>query len=709
MAIIYNPKRTKFKALFVPKLGTGGTVNPSGTPTPPSFTNTYSLAFDGVDDEVAVSEVIYSSDFTFSFWVKPSNFTLAFVFGDINSNASFLRLKTATTIQFNFGGSTYTFTETAGNDLVLNSWQHIMVTRDGSNNVKGFRNGVAFGSSTVKSGNFEFNRIGSVYNPGNWHFNGNIDEFAVWNSDQSANIDSIYSASGAVDLTSLNPTAWYRNGDNGSYKSPQWLIPENSNKDKFSNYSFQYDGVDDFVDLGTSSTLEFIDDFTVSVWIKDTASLNRGVFCCGDRLGTSGWMIYRTSANKVAFSVYTVNNRIATSTTSINTGDWFNVIGTFEKNGTANQQVKVYVNGSFEGQNGWASPQTPTYSGTIYKQIAFPYAGSNEFLGNIDEVSAFNYLLSTDEINTISTTPSDLSSLSPVGYWRGEQSNFTDNWLVDNSALSNYSTRSFAFDGVDDYIDVGNPASLQITGALSISAWVKFIGNDVAIVSKWESGSSSRPRSYALFADSFGTNHYPSFVIYNSGSSYQALGATRIDDGNWHHVLGTFNPSTYVRLYVDGNLDAENTTSIPATIDNDPADFVIGAIKSLGNPVIFLNGSIDEVAVWNSDQSANVATIYNSGTPTDLTSLSPLSWWRMGEDATFSTNWSLPDNGSASNTGTSANMTIADLEGEASNYTGGGLSNNMTIEDRVGEAPNSTSNALSYNMTESDRETDVPT
>ena len=80
----------------------------------------------------------------------------------------------------------------------------------------------------------------------------------------------------------------------------------------------------------------------------------------------------------------------------------------------------------------------------------------------------------------------------------------------------------------------------------------------------------------------------------------------------------------------------------------------------------------------------------------------------MGEDATFNTNWNVPDNvGSA--TGTSANMTISDLEGEAPNYTGGGLSNNMTIEDRVGDAPNSTSNALSYNMDEVDRETDVPT
>ena len=80
----------------------------------------------------------------------------------------------------------------------------------------------------------------------------------------------------------------------------------------------------------------------------------------------------------------------------------------------------------------------------------------------------------------------------------------------------------------------------------------------------------------------------------------------------------------------------------------------------------------------------------------------------MGENASFDgTNWTVPDQIGSAN-GTSANMDLADLEGEAPNYTGGGLSSNMTIEDRVGEAPTSLGNALSYNMTESDRETDVP-
>ena len=60
---------------------------------------------------------------------------------------------------------------------------------------------------------------------------------------------STISTSPVVDLTSLSPIVWLRNGDNGTWKSPQWLIPNNENKTKFSNYSFEYDGTDDYIDV----------------------------------------------------------------------------------------------------------------------------------------------------------------------------------------------------------------------------------------------------------------------------------------------------------------------------------------------------------------------------------------------------------------------------------------------------------------------------
>ena len=53
-------------------------------------------------------------------------------------------------------------------------------------------------------------------------------------------------------------------GDNGAYKSPQWLIPSNENKDKLSNYSFELDGIDDYIDCGDSDIFSFGDGATDS-------------------------------------------------------------------------------------------------------------------------------------------------------------------------------------------------------------------------------------------------------------------------------------------------------------------------------------------------------------------------------------------------------------------------------------------------------------
>ena len=374
------------------------------------------------------------------------------------------------------------------------NWHHVMGTFDGTTDANGLKLYVddtlfqtTAGSTGIRSVSTVSPSIGANETGSAWRFEGNLSNIAVWDSVQ--NINDIYNSGTPVISYGVVPTAWWKLDDTATF-STNWTITDASGNGNdgissgmteqslvnnnvstlngessgmtsgnlvlsdltrnlpYENYSMLFDGITEYIDLGTSSTLEFVDDFTVSVWIKETGALNRGVFCCGDRSGTSGWMIYRTSANKVAFSVYTANNRIATSTTSINTGDWFNVIGTFEKNGTANQQVKIYVNGSFEGQNGWASPQTPAYPGTIYKQIAFPYAGSNEFLGNISNVVAWNTLLSSTEIQKIYANgiPQDLTSFTPqpVSWWTlGKQSFWNGaDWITKDMIGSDDGTSS---------------------------------------------------------------------------------------------------------------------------------------------------------------------------------------------------------------------------------------------------------------------------
>ena len=64
---------------------------------------------------------------------------------------------------------------------------------------------------------------------------------------------------------------------------------------------------------------------------------------------------------------------------------------------------------------------------------------------------------------------------------------------------------------------------------------------------------------------------------------------------------------------------------------------------------------IDEVSFFNSALSAsNVADIYNSGVPNDISSLSPVGWWRMGDNNSGS-GTTITDQGSGGNDGTLTN------------------------------------------------------
>ena len=70
---------------------------------------------------------------------------------------------------------------------------------------------------------------------------------------------------------------------------------------------------------------------------------------------------------------------------------------------------------------------------------------------------------------------------------------------------------------------------------------------------------------------------------------------------------------------------------------------------------------VDELALFDSDQSANVSDIYNSGVPFDLSTLGtqPKHWWRMGDGDTYPY---LQDNGTEANCIFQMyNMTAADI------------------------------------------------
>ena len=207
-------------------------------------------------------------------------------------------------------------------------------------------------------------------------------------------------------------------------------------------------------------------------------------------------------------------------------------------------------------------------------------------------------------------------------------------------------TKSLVFDGVDDFVSCGSDASLQFSNTLTVSCWVKTTTSGVGIIAQRKGNTPTQE----------------AFTITSSGevrmnNNVRITASTSILDGNWHHIAFTYNTtiiSNNLKIYIDGSLDnsVNRTTVVGGTGSNT---LYIGEFRGAN----FFSGHIDEIAIWNTELSASdITSIYNSGSPADLTSLSPLSWWRNGDGDTYPT---LNDNGSASNNGTMTNMTSGDI------------------------------------------------
>jgi hypothetical protein len=208
-----------------------------------------------------------------------------------------------------------------------------------------------------------------------------------------------------------------------------------------------------------------------------------------------------------------------------------------------------------------------------------------------------------------------------------------------NEASSGFSnTYSVDFDGTNDYMAAGNITAINSVANASYSFWYK----------------TSATGKVGLIGGGVGTSayHWTDGNMYvHSWVSAQAHSITIPTLGSWHHIVCTFEASGS-KLYLDGSLqstvDHGNTTA-----SDVGTSFAVGKVAHYNIP----DGQklIDEVALFTSTLSASdVTAIYNSGTPADLTSYSPVGWWRMGDDDS-GTGTTITDQGSGGNDGTLTN------------------------------------------------------
>lgn len=146
------------------------------------------------------------------------------------------------------------------------------------------------------------------------------------------------------------------------------------------------------------------------------------------------------------------------------------------------------------------------------------------------------------------------------------------------------------------YVRVANNSLLE-PSIISVEAWVKNSSNPGAfkyILSKGALGDNNA--SYALYTGSTGGLFF--YVSQGTNFILSPDAGSGIWDGNWHHIVGTYDGST-VRLYVDTTEIGSGTpTNISISYNlQDGNDFFIGSYNAALSHNF--SGAIDEVRVWN--------------------------------------------------------------------------------------------------------------
>ncbi|MFW9964736.1 MAG: LamG-like jellyroll fold domain-containing protein, partial [Candidatus Sifarchaeia archaeon] len=174
----------------------------------------------------------------------------------------------------------------------------------------------------------------------------------------------------------------------------------------------------------------------------------------------------------------------------------------------------------------------------------------------------------------------------------------TGGTMTPTDSVSGYIGSAIDLEGVNDYVDFGNPTELRRTGAFTVEAWFNadFIDNDYLVV---KSGGSNY-RGWDISFDDDSSISPAGWVMFRyspDGVNTDIVGYERVDTGKWYHVVGVFYPSSYARFYLNGELVDEVTTGIPASV-NDPNQPVrIGRRSDNPGGTSYLDAIVDEVRI----------------------------------------------------------------------------------------------------------------
>ena len=623
--------------------------------------------FDGTDDYVEATTVSANtgSELTMSAWVKPSNFSAIqtfFGYGLVNDWIN-LRVYTNSKIQV--------WDDINDNNIAINTtttltsgvWYYVTLVLQSDGTKQVFINGsletTATGTTTVASdiatGTVGIGRRSFTTTPES--FTGMVDEARIYNRaltpseveglyrwapgpvayykfDEGTGTSNVYDSSG----NGLTGTM------NGSMTESDW-VPGKFGK------ALDFDGSDDYIEIGSSSKVDNSSAGTLEAWIKlDVISTEQSIFNFGGAaVANAGRFNFYIGSNNRLYIVQqtdggTLYGVLSGTGTDFAANTWYYVSAVSD-----GSTYTLYINGvsvslvaTGGGNNGnWFSDTSVTETDrSVIGRRYYNGSWSIPFNGNVDDVKIYNYARTPAQIieDMNASHPAPGSPVgSAVGHWRfdegyGDTANNAgsgDTSLNGNlggatscpqsgdSACPSWTnsgkfSKALNFDTsgtTDDYVTIPEVSTFPSGGTISV--WIKpatGYGQRIVTIDGVLVGTFDSDEMW-MCADGNGCN----FVV----------GADNMPPiGSWSNIIMTWDNSN-LYYYLNGRFVISRPDSGFAEAGRGS---YIGTGDTGSGPINHFNGIIDEVKIYNLALTADqVKTEFNQGAATVFGSLGTTS------------------------------------------------------------------------------------
>ncbi len=394
--------------------------------------------------------------------------------------------------------------------------------------------------------------------------------------------------------TTLVDSSAYGN-DAGTTNNPTWTTG-------IRGLALNLNGTNQYATAPDDPSLDITDAITLAAWIRPSKTDFATQYIIKKAImgSTNGYELSLASTGKVfvrfnqvaSGNTYRLDSKISYP---LNNSAWMHIAATYD-----GSVIRMYINGVQDSV--LAAAFTIATNDDNLRIGAQPDANAlYKFQGLLDDARVYSRALSGAEITVLATIPPP-----PM-----------PTFATDGAG------KALDFDGSNDYVNCGNSSSVNITGAITMEAWIRPDVLATQSIIKKNTAASGYELSLSQ------PNNGRVFVRLNGSATYRIDSSTLYprDGQTWMHVAATYDGST-IKLYVNGVLEGSITG--PSSIVSNTNNLLIGA-----DPIDFskpFNGCIDEARLWNIARTQQQIREFMcrklTGSETGL-----VGYWRMDENS----------------------------------------------------------------------------